>query len=180
MSKLANCRSQFLLDRLGRSLKLFVSSESTSCHKFASQFGLAIFVFAMNAQNFGKPDRPRMCLFEWSSDAHCRQWNRPSRLGATNPSHSANLNGSAVCVRARVRACVRDVFSIYDNNIWPRLIMIIIKIIILLLSYISYKSDTLMIPLNGYPASIHNDKFCINTWHLIKLFCTVHIWLGPT
>ena len=35
-----------------------------------------------------------------------------------------------VCVR--VCACMRDVFAIYDNNISPRLIMIIIKIIILL------------------------------------------------
>ena len=41
------------------------------------------------------------------------------------------------CVRARVcvcvcvyaRVCVRDVFAIYDNNISPRLMMIIIKII---------------------------------------------------
>ena len=34
-------------------------------------------------------------------------------------------------VRAYVRACVRDVFAIYDNDILPMLIMIIIKIIIL-------------------------------------------------
>ncbi len=40
---LANCRSQFLLDRLGRCLKLFVSTESISCFEFASQFGLAGF-----------------------------------------------------------------------------------------------------------------------------------------
>ena len=38
-------------------------------HKLASQFGLAIFLFAKNTQNLGKPDRPRLCLFEWSSDA---------------------------------------------------------------------------------------------------------------
>ena len=31
--------------------------------------------------------------------------------------------------RACVRACVRDVFAIYDNNILPKPIMIIIKII---------------------------------------------------
>ena len=37
LSKLANCRSQFLLV-----WEMFVLSESTSCHKFASQFGLAI------------------------------------------------------------------------------------------------------------------------------------------
>ena len=34
------------------------------------------------------------------------------------------------CVRACVQACVRDVFAIYDNDILPRLIMIIITIII--------------------------------------------------
>ena len=34
-----------------------------------------------------------------------------------------------VCACARVRACVRDVFAIYDNNILPMLIMIIIKLI---------------------------------------------------
>ena len=47
-----------------------------------------------------------------------------------------------VCVRAHVHAhaCVRDLFAIYDNKIWPRLIMII-KIIIL--GYISYKSQTI-------------------------------------
>ena len=32
------------------------------------------------------------------------------------------------CVRAYGSACVCDVFAIYDNNISPRLIMIIIKI----------------------------------------------------
>ena len=30
-----------------------------------------------------------------------------------------------------MRACVRDVLAIYDNNILPRLIMIIIKIVLL-------------------------------------------------
>ena len=42
LSLFANGRSQLLLDRLGRCLKLFVSTESVSCHEFASQFGLAI------------------------------------------------------------------------------------------------------------------------------------------
>ena len=38
---------------------------------------------------------------------------------------------ACACVRPFVRACVRDVFAIYDNNIWPRLITIIIKNMIL-------------------------------------------------
>ena len=43
---LASCRSQFLLDRLGKCLKLFVSTVGTSCHKFASQYGLEMFLYA--------------------------------------------------------------------------------------------------------------------------------------
>ena len=47
------------------------------------------------------------------------------------------------CVRAcvRARACVRDVFAIYDNNFWPRLIMIITKIIILYFIQIRHSDD---------------------------------------
>ena len=52
LSVLANSRSQFLLDRLGRCLKLFVLTESISCREFASQFGLAIFLYAKNTQNY--------------------------------------------------------------------------------------------------------------------------------
>ena len=44
-----------------------------------------------------------------------------------------------VCVH--VRACVRDVFSIYDNNISPRLIMIIINIVILYFIEIRHTDD---------------------------------------
>ena len=43
-STFADCRSQFLLDRLGRCLKLTVSYRGTSSHEFASQFGLAFFI----------------------------------------------------------------------------------------------------------------------------------------
>ena len=52
LSVLANSRSQFLLDRIGRCLKLFVSTESISCHEFASQFGLAFFLLTKNTQNY--------------------------------------------------------------------------------------------------------------------------------
>ena len=45
------------------------------------------------------------------------------------------------CVRACVDACVRDVFEIYDNDILPRLIMIIIKIIILYFTQIRHTDD---------------------------------------
>ncbi len=35
-------RSQFLFDRLGWCIKLFISTDSTSSHEFASQFGLTM------------------------------------------------------------------------------------------------------------------------------------------
>ena len=46
-----------------------------------------------------------------------------------------------VCVRACVRACMCDVFAIYDNNILLRLIMIIIKIIFLCFIEIAHNDD---------------------------------------
>ena len=42
LSMFANCRSQFLLDRLGKCLKLFVSTDTP---EFALQLGLAIFLY---------------------------------------------------------------------------------------------------------------------------------------
>ena len=47
----------------------------------------------------------------------------------------------SVCARACVHACVRDVFAIYDNDMSPRLIMIIIKIIILYFIQIRHTDD---------------------------------------
>ena len=118
-----------MLDRLGRCLTLFVSTESTSCQEFASQFGIDIFLYAKYTIKYIKKYTP-------------------SWLGATDPSNSDNLNGDGgggcvrVYVRARARACVhtyvcacvracvraacvrtcvhayvRDVFAIYENNI---------------------------------------------------------------
>ena len=46
-----------------------------------------------------------------------------------------------VCARTGVHACVRDVFVIYDNDILPRLIMIIITIIILYVIQIRQTDD---------------------------------------
>ena len=60
LSMFANCRSQFLLDRFGRCLFTVRIVDSTSFHEFASQFGLAIFLYAKNIQNqgeIGSPDR---------------------------------------------------------------------------------------------------------------------------
>ncbi len=62
MSLFANGRSQFLLDRLGRCVTLFVSTESTSSHEFASQFGLAIFLYAKNTQKLTETVSPARVL----------------------------------------------------------------------------------------------------------------------
>ena len=45
------------------------------------------------------------------------------------------------CMRACVHACVRDVFAIYDNDILPRLITIIIKIMIQYFIQIRHTDD---------------------------------------
>ena len=59
---LANCRSQLLLDDIGRCLKLFVSTDGTSSHEFASQFGLAFFYTWKTPKTY-REDRPsRKCL----------------------------------------------------------------------------------------------------------------------
>ena len=52
----------------------------------------------------------------------------------------SGLNGR-VHARACVSACSHDVFAIYDNNISPRLIMIILKIIILYFIQIRHTDD---------------------------------------
>ena len=45
------------------------------------------------------------------------------------------------CERVCAHACVRDVVAIYDNDILPRLIMIIIKTIILYFIQIRHTDD---------------------------------------
>ena len=64
LSLLANSRSQFLLDCLGRCLKLFISTDSTSSHEFASQFGLAIFLYAKNTQKLSRRPSPVQVFVE--------------------------------------------------------------------------------------------------------------------
>ena len=72
---------------------------------------------------------------------------------------TANSDGRGVRVRVRVRpsvhACVRDVFAIYDDNILPSLIIIIIKIIILYFIRIRHTDD---FPSTGIPASNNNNN----------------------
>ena len=69
-----------------------------------------------------------------------------SWLGAPTQRTATVVGGGVrvrVCVRVRtcMHACVRDVFAIYDYNILPRLIMIIIKIISLYFIEIAQTDD---------------------------------------
>ena len=96
------------------------------------------FLYSKNTQNLGETGSPAPVFIWMKQRPAIHQPAEPAKggvtlslLGATDPSNSDNLNGND-------GVCARDVFAIYDNNIWPRLIMIIIKII-------SYKSHTLMI-----------------------------------
>ena len=64
-----------------------------------------------------------------------------------------------------VRACVCDVFAIYDNNISPTLLMIIIKIIILYFIQFQIR-HTDNFPPTGTPASLykcHNPEDLFHT-----------------
>ena len=96
-----------------------------------------------------------MCSFEWP----CYRLWMPAERAVTVawvPTNSANMYGDGgvcvcvracmcahvcACVRMRAHACMHDVFAIYDNNICPRLIMIIFKIIILYFIQIRHTDD---------------------------------------
>ena len=79
--------------RLGRCLKLFVSTDSPSCHAFVSQIGLAIFLYAKSTQTLAETVSPRKCLFQWTSDRPRKGAVTASRLVASNTSNSVKLNG---------------------------------------------------------------------------------------
>ena len=73
-------------------------------------------------------------------------------IGRNDPSNSDNQNGDGgglVCVHACVMC------SIYDNNVLPRLIMIIIKIIFL---YLIEKAHTDDFPSTGTRLVYHNYR----------------------
>ena len=105
-----------MLDLLGRCIKLSVSAESISCHEFAFQFGLAIFLYAENIKNLGE--------IGWVAHVFISMTLLPAMNASRAVDHgwsqmnSANLYGGGdggVCARACVG--MRDVFAIYDNNI---------------------------------------------------------------
>ena len=65
---------------------------------------------------------------------------------------TSTVVGGGVRVRTSMHACMRDVFAIYDDNIFPRLIMIIIIIIIQYFIQIRHTDDfpSTGIPTNAY------------------------------
>ena len=139
---------------------MFVLSDSTSCHEFASQFSLAIFFYAKNSPNYREyrlagalfisMNRRSAIVSPTSKRGHPTM--TPSWLDA--PRQQRRRSWVGLCVRASV--CVRDVFAIYDNNILPRLIMIIIKIIFQYLIEIAQTDD---FPSTG-TRLVHNKRLC--------------------
>ena len=71
------------------------------------------------------------------------------------------------CVRPCMRACVHDVFAIYDNIILSRLIMIIIKIIILYFIQIRHTDD---FPSAGIPASSNKNLMFYGKIYIISIY----------
>ena len=97
MSVLANGSSQFLLDRMGRCFKLFVSTDSTSCYEFASQVGLEMVLYAKKSQNYHeyRVEHATVYLNEAATAIQRRRKVGVNvvMVGRTDPSNSDNQNG---------------------------------------------------------------------------------------
>ena len=105
----ANCRSQVLLDRLGRCLKLTVSSESISFHEFASQFGLEFVLYAKKNPNLSLiQSRPLVIYFNGSPTGHCLASvescapNHDGLIGRTDTANSDGRGWGWGCACSRV------------------------------------------------------------------------------
>ena len=137
---LSNCRSNSCSNVSGNvsncSYRLTVNPVTSS------HFGLAIFHTRKTSKTSGKSGHRHVCLFEWPG---YRPW-MPAEQ-AKRGVNSVMLGRMCArpcmcaCARACVSACLRDVFAIYDNNISPRLIMIIIKMSILYFIQIRQSDD---------------------------------------
>ena len=104
MSLFANCWSQFYLDHFGRCLKLFISTERTSSHEFASQFGLARFLYAKNTKKTRGKRVGRASLFEWTSDQPRLIASRKGALTASRIDASCPSNNGLItdCCFSRI------------------------------------------------------------------------------
>ena len=90
-------------------MSLTVSSDSTSCHEFASQFGLAFFYMRKTLGETGPPVPVFISMA--STTSNCHQRSGPLRLAGTDPSNSDTA--TAVCVGARVM-CLQYTIIIFD------------------------------------------------------------------
>ena len=79
-----------MLNRLGRCLKLFVSTQSASCHDFASQFGLAIFLYVKNTQKLSRRPRPVQVSVEFGG--HGRSMASDNRVDNSDDNGERLLN----------------------------------------------------------------------------------------
>ena len=101
----------------------------------------SIFLYAKNTQNLGNRAASASVYFNGQ---------RPAIVASGTGHHGWLAQTHRIAIRRRrcvcvggvcIRPCVRDVFAIYDNNIWPRLIMIIIKNIIQYFIQIRHTDD---------------------------------------
>ena len=83
--------------------------------------------------------RQHICLSEWPATGIV--WPASKRERPIKTDTWLGAPKTATGGGVRVCACVHDVFAIYDNDILPRLIMIIIKIIILYFKQIRHTDD---------------------------------------
>ena len=104
-----------MLDRLGKCIKLSVSAESISCQEFASQFGLAICLYA---KNILKKSRGNRVASEHgylnSQRSALSQAERTVTVGRHRIAIACAADGDGgdggdgcLCVGTCVRACVR-------------------------------------------------------------------------
>ena len=96
---------------------MLVSSDSTSSHEFASQFGLAIF-FIREKHSKPRGNRAASASVYFNGQRPANVTSGAGRHGLLAQTHRIEIR-RCVCTHSRgcVRPFVRDVFAIYDNNI---------------------------------------------------------------
>ena len=113
----------------------------------------SIFYTRKISKTLVKSGRQHVCLYAWpatgivwpASKTGAQPWRSHGWAHRHSEQRQSWVGWGCACSRVwacvRVHACVRDVFAIYDNDILPRLIMIIIKIIILYFIQIRHTDD---------------------------------------
>ena len=82
--------SQLLIDRIGRCIQLLVSTDTTLCHEFPSQFGLAFFIREKH-QNIKKQTESRAGFYR---GFHTREQNHVT--AGANPFLGSSFAAAAV------------------------------------------------------------------------------------